>query len=107
MKVKLFDFPTFEVWKKHAFIYRGRVGEYFVEIRATSWGTRPDAPETNYSIAVSTRENPMNIYSPTMYKELFSYKHDNEDNLKNWYEEQTKKFNEFWEKFILRSYFEN
>lgn len=106
-KVKKFNFPSFEGWKEKGFEYKGQIGDYHVDIRSVCWSTSKENPETTYSIAASTRDNPLNVYSPTIYRETFHYMHDDEKNLKNWYEEQTKKFNEFWEKFIRETYFEN
>ena len=105
-KVKKFEFPTYEEWKENEFSYMmGKMGDYYVDIRAVSWSTSKEHPETVYSIAASTRENPLNIYSPTIYRETFHYFHDDEKNLKDWYEKEVIKFHEFWEKFILKSYF--
>ena len=107
MGVKKFNFPSFEDWKEKGFEYRGKLGDYYLDIRPVSWSVNTDKPKTVYSIAVSTRENPLNVYSPTIYRETFHYLHDEEKNLQNWYEKQVEDFNAFWKNFILKTYTEN
>lgn len=102
MKVKLFKTPTFDEWCKRGKKFETHLGPYILRIDTFSWGNT----EATYQIGVSANQNPLNVYSTPDFKRSVTVKYDETDKLHEWYERVTAELNEFWENYILLTYFE-
>lgn len=98
MKVKHFDFPTFEEWKKKNCEWESRLGEYNIEIGVFCWGK----DSTTYAFGVAARQNPLNVYSSRIYYQPFTCEGGN--GLEDWYNSEIEKFRAFWEDYIKKTY---
>ena len=99
-KIKHFPIPSFEEWmiKKDL---RIQLGEYYLHIRPDCWGNG----HTVYGFAAAADDNPLNIYSKTIFSKHKEIENGNIEELKKWYEETVKQFKEFWENYIYKTYF--
>ena len=104
MRIKFCNFPTFEEWYKNNCKYESKIGEYIVRIDIFSW--KMDGGKT-YAFGVASNQNPLNIYSNTVFYSSFSCEKGEVDSLQNWYETQIERFKEFWKNYIYDTYFEN
>ena len=102
MKIKHFNFPTFEEWIKMNYCYKSRLGEFDIEIEESSWYT--DGRVT-FGFAVAANQIPMNVYSHAIYRNTFTCRKTEIELLKEWYNSEIIKFKEFWEKYIISTYF--
>lgn len=103
MKIKRFNIPTFEEWRKYNREIRKELGAYCVEIRAVAW----HAEYTMYQFAVAlSNSNACNIYTKRFFSKIFRDSGD-ENKLKEWYEDTVQTFHNFWEEHIKNTYLEN
>lgn len=103
MKIKFCNFPTFEEWHKNNCKFESKLGEYNIRIDIFSWNMEGGK---TYAFGVAANQNPLNIYSTTVYYSSFSQEVEDKEGLQNWYEGQIKHFKEFWENYIYNTYFE-
>lgn len=104
MKIKTFDFPTFEEWKNNSFKESSiKLGAYISTIAAVGWtyGTT----ETTYCFAVSLAHlNPINLFTDKVFSRYFKYTEGDIVGFKKWYEDTICEFNTFWESHIKGTY---
>jgi len=103
-KVRRFNLPTFEEWKKKNYEVEMVLGAYKVEIGKFSWSNSG----ARYAFAMSLSNcNPHNIYTNKLFSGLFDYEYkDDINNLKNWYDSTVATFYDFWEQYINTMYLE-
>ena len=98
MKIKHFEFPTFETFVSNESKVRLELGAYCCEIRVCCW----DEKSTRCDFAVSLADtNPLNISVPTLFDRVFD---GDLKKLKDWYENTINEFNTFWENHIKTNY---
>lgn len=105
MQLKEFSFEPFEQWR-HKKDNEKRIGDYIAEIGVFSWGCNGNTVNT-YCAALSCRQNPHNIFSSCIYREVLQYdcKNDSLDKLQDWYEKVCKELNLAFKKHIAKTYF--
>ena len=106
MKIKTFDFIPFEEWKKLEKGYKQKIGDYTCAIEIFSWGINNNSTNV-YKAAISTYDNPLNVYVKKNFEEVFSCNKRDEEKLKEWYEGVVERIREYWERFILQTYFDD
>ena len=106
VEVKYFKFPTYEEWVKKKKNFKTKIGEYYCEIEVTYWGES----EYGVGIAISTSEIPHNFYVKRIYSERFRVERNletgewNEKELREWYNNIVIDCNNFWKKYINKTY---
>lgn len=105
MQLKEFSFEPFEQWRQKKDNEK-RIGDYIAEIGVFSWGCNGNTVNT-YCAALSCRQNPHNVFSSCIYREVLEYdcKNDSLDKLQKWYEKVCKELNLSFKKHIAKTYF--
>ena len=101
--MKTFQFPPFETWDQTK-QFRQKIGAYTCEIGAFSMGIHGSS---TYVAAISTDDNPLNIYADKIMAERLEIARSEKGMLRAWYEKVTSVFNKKWEAFLKRTYFED
>lgn len=105
MFFKKFDFESFDKWvgnKKREI----QLGDYIAEIGVFSYGCNGNTINT-YCAALACRQNPHNVYSSCIYREIFNYDHKNGniEELKMWYEKVCEEINLAYKEYMRKNYF--
>ena len=111
MRVKTFDFPSFEEWfntnmnnlNSNDYGFKNNIGSYVADISPFCW--YPDS--VTYMAAIACSHNPHNIYAPSISKKYtFRYYRDKHsiDDLRKWYQEVCIKLNEDFANYIYETY---
>lgn len=100
--IKFFNIPSFEEWNQNDRDFLVQVGEYYCCCRASCWGKN----YVNYEFAISTSNNPLNIYSKRIYSERFHFENGKLFDLKFWYENIRENYKADWTDYIMKNYFE-
>ena len=100
MKIRQFNFPTFEEWNKTK-VFHEQIGEYagmIYHVNKNSNGT-----STYFAVFELSRE----YTQGSNFRFYFSsYQDETEDieKLKQWYKEETSRLNQEWVRFITNKY---
>lgn len=109
LKIKTFHFPSFEDWYKDGEFgevsYTEEIGEITCKIAITGWGCNGN-PLNDFEVAVSTCLNPTNIYSDKIICHRRKIRYDNTEEIREWYDEVTKKVNQEWMQYIYDKFLE-
>lgn len=106
VKVKNFDFISFEKWKEQKFKWENKLGDFYCKISLFELNCSGDG--NTYVAAISTGSNPTNIYSDCVYRvksQLIDSVY-NEDKLKDWYNSVVTEIKVIWEQYIILTYLE-
>lgn len=101
IKVKTFDFPSFEEWRNNEYKYSTSIGVFKCVIEPFCWGNG----ETTYAIAVAADPIPTNIYVNKIIYHVVEIKSEQTDILKVWYENIIKRVNREWADY-MKTYIE-
>lgn len=102
MKVKTFNFPTFEIWNETK-EFEQKIGDYACVIEVVfAWGSK-DVKST-FLAAIANNDVPTNIYVRKVASSSIDCYLSDEKTLKQWYEKVTAKLNEQWCDFIMKNY---
>lgn len=96
IKVKTFNFPSFEEWRNNEYKYSTSIGVFKCVIKPVCLGNG----ETTYAIAVAADPLPTNIYVDKIIYHAFEVKREQTDILKVWYENIIKRVNQEWSDYI-------
>ena len=100
MKVRLFSIPTFNEWVANGKKTECKLGEYTLHIRPFSWSDN----SVMYAFGVAANENPLNVYTKTIYHSYFSCGFEDVEPLREWYEKQVSQFNAYWQKYVTENF---
>jgi acylphosphatase len=108
MEIKSFNFPTFEEWYESDCEYSDAIGDYHVRIATTSWSK----DKMIFRAAISTHENPLNVWVKVVKDSQVSVHADAKDpnykeKLKEWYEKTCQILNRVFTVYIKENYLEN
>lgn len=100
--IKFFDIPSFEEWNQNNRDFLIKLGDYYCCCRASCWGKN----YTIFEFAISTSDNPINIYSKRIYSDHFKFESGKLFDLKFWYENTRENYKEKWKEYIIKNYLE-
>lgn len=104
MKIKSFNFPSFEEWVQKGNSIHLEIGAYYCEI-FPSYKCRYS---TKYTFEVSyIAKTSLNKFAVAIFSRNIIEANENSDNLKTWYENSISEFNSFWKKHIKETYFDS
>lgn len=102
LKVKKWNFPTYDEWDSNGRAWESKVGSYTCAIRAFGGGE----DNTTYKCAIAAKDNPINIYVRTAVEYIGDIENNDIEGLKAWYNGVVESTNIQWERYITLSYFE-
>lgn len=109
MKIKKFTIPSFDDWVKSDKEFKQRIGAYYMQIAklANYANKEHKVTDTVFAIAVSPDDTPVSYDSKKIYFDSFIYSGRNNEQLRDWYEQQSEKANKVWSAFVENVFIEN
>lgn len=102
MRIKTFEFPSFEEWNKTQ-EYSQKIGDYTCAVEAVVSGCDGDT-ENFYQAAIANYDYPTNILVKKIFAKGISCDRSDEKAIKEWYEVATAELNDAWKAFVLKKY---
>lgn len=109
MKVKRFNFPSFEDWvNKYNTDWEQKIGVFTCRIADVCVSLKNNKPVSiDYQVAISKHENPLNVYSSKICSKFINCPVEDKEQLYNWYITVIEEINSEWEKYIINRYMVN
>ena len=94
-EIKKFYFPSFEEWDRNNRNYECTMGDYQVKIQESSFNIKC-IPHIVYKFVLVEKSDIKHI----IFMKTYTYKFDQEENLKQWYDFTIKTFELFWKRYV-------